>query len=181
MSDAVLFDEPISFQPTKGCQRFMAVDPEFWNHVLGTESEPSPTPDVGVLTLGADEAEQILLGEQRYLLRSQRLQTKQGKIYLAVKSLDFTVPGAVEFESAIEFTSLQQFKKWEGLDDCNPNDTINGCNTMKRLQDGKPVFAIRLEKVEKFSECLQWRSPVSGSRFKVASFGCTYICTFIRL
>ena len=170
MSVAVIFEDPILFQPTRGCQIFMQVNKAFWQKVL--TSEPTSTPSsLLLMTLGAEETESIVTGEQQYLLRSQRVPVKQGKIHLAVKSLGFCVPGSVEFESIQEFTSLQRFKKWDGLSDCNPNDTITGGSIMKRLQEGKSVFAVKLANPEKFIECLEWFSSVSLTLFSASSFG----------
>ena len=170
MSDAVIFEDPIQFQPTRGCQIFMQVNKAFWQNVLG--SEPTSTSSSFLLmTLGAEETESIVTGEQKYLLRSQRVPAKQERIHLAVKSLGYCVPGTVEFESIQEFTSLQRFNKWEGLSDCNPNDIITGGSIMKRLQEGKTVFAVKLANPEKFTECLEWVSPVSLPLLSASSFG----------
>lgn len=83
-ADAKLFDEPIKFQPTKGCQVFMLVDRAFW------QAQLSPSNFTGddsalIITLGADETQRILAGEQTYLLRSQRV-GQLGRVHLAVST-----------------------------------------------------------------------------------------------
>ena len=212
MTDAKLFQEPIAFQPTRGCQRFMQVNREFWRSKFGPETstqpasdnpEPTParsppscsrptpdrsppscsrpTPDRSppssdrstperscspgtalIITLTAEETERILQGDQHYLLRSQRAQL--GKIHLAVKSLGFTIPGTVDFESVQEFTSLKTFKKWDGIDKCNPSDVLPGSTVMKRLQAGKTVYVTKLTNPEKFTTCIEWCAAESWSK-----------------
>jgi hypothetical protein len=192
MTDAKLFDEPIPFQPTRGCQRFMQVNRKFWEdkfNVTPTRSTPTPSacdpepktsqttdPDslepptdlpqstsLLIITLSSEETERILSGEQEYLLRSQRVQT--GQINIAVKTMGFAIPGTVEFESIQEFQSLKAFKMWDGLNKCNPDDVQAGSSWMKRLREGKTVYVIKLVRPQKSTQCVEWCASESRSHF----------------
>ena len=192
MTDAKLFDEPIPFQPTRGCQRFMQVNRKFWEdkfNVTPTRSTPTPSacdpepktsqttdPDslepptdlpqstsLLIITLSSEETERILSGEQEYLLRSQRVQT--GQINIAVKTMGFAIPGTVGFESIQEFQSLKAFKMWDGLNKCNPDDVQAGSSWMKRLREGKTVYVIKLVRPQKSTQCVEWCASESRSHF----------------
>lgn len=158
----VMFDKPVQFQPKGGCQKFMLVDRDFWRTTLSLEDQcdggPTPEPTL-LITLGAEETDQILNGEQEYLLRSQRV-SQRGRVNLAVKSLGFCVPGSVEFASVQEFKNVRSFKNWEGLKLCAPQDVQTGSTVFKRLTQGKSIYAVKLVHPQRATEPTYWNSPV---------------------
>lgn len=156
--DAIRFATPAHFQPPRGGQRFLNVGEEMWSCVVPKPSnEKTPT---SIITLGQQETQQILRGEQSFLLRSQRV-THQGRVYLSVKSLGFQIPGSVQFGKGQQFTCQREFRMWEGFNRCNFLDTLEGSTMMNRLRSGKAVFAVELLMPEYSKEPLEWCSPVS--------------------
>lgn len=160
VGNAVLFDKPLPFKPKPGCQNWMQVSNDFWNEALSCEKPEDQDVKKAafylLITLGADETDSILAGEQQYLLRSQ--QVKLGLVHLAVKSMDFAIPGRVEFASQKEFTSCRAFNRWEGYKGCNPADLLATSAMMKRLKEGKSVFAVELVGPTKLDKWLEWSS-----------------------
>lgn len=156
--DPVMLDKPVQFQPKGGCQKFMLVDEDFWRTALCAEDQPTSEP-VLLITLGAEETQSIINGEQQYLLRSQRV-GQTGRVNLAVKSLGFCVLGSVEFSSVQEFKLLRSFKNWEGLELCNPQDVQTGGAMFKRLTQGKSIYAVKLVCPQRAKEPMYWNSPV---------------------
>ena len=164
VKDAVMFEEPLNFQPKPGCMRFMQIDPSFWEGLLKSKtSTEDHAESMLLITLSQDEAEGILAGNQTYLLRSQR--STHGRVHVCVKSLGFTILGSVEFEATQTFTSLKTFKAWEGLPSCNSLDVDPTSSLMKRLKDGKAVYAVTLGSPQKAATTMEWCSPVAWYKF----------------
>ena len=105
----------------------------------------------------------ILSGNQTYLLRSQR--STHGRVHICVKSLGFTLLGSVQFEATQTFQSLKPFKSWEGLPGCNPSDVDPASALMKRLKEGKVVYAVTLASPQRAATTVEWCSPVAWSKF----------------
>ena len=159
-----MFEEPLDFQPKLGCMKFMQVDPSFWEGLLKPQtSTEDQAESLLLITLSQEEAEGILSGNQTYLLRSQR--STHGRVHICVKSLGFTLLGSVQFEATQTFQSLKPFKSWEGLPGCNPSDVDPASALMKRLKEGKVVYAVTLASPQRAATTVEWCSPVAWSKF----------------
>ena len=159
-----MFEEPLDFQPKLGCMKFMQVDPSFWEELLKPQTSTEDQAESQLLiTLSQEEAEGILSGNQTYLLRSQR--STHGRVHICVKSLGFTLLGSVQFEATQTFQSLKPFKSWEGLPGCNPSDVDPASALMKRLKEGKVVYAVTLASPQRAATTVEWCSPVAWSKF----------------
>lgn len=159
-----MFEEPLDFQPKLGCMKFMQVDPSFWEGLLKPQTSTEDQAESQLLiTLSQEEAEGILSGNQTYLLRSQR--STHGRVHICVKSLGFTLLGSVQFEATQTFQSLKPFKSWEGLPGCNPSDVDPASALMKRLKEGKVVYAVTLASPQRAATTVEWCSPVAWSKF----------------
>ena len=141
LDNAVCFERPIPFKPASGPQTFMTVNQDFWqNFNLGNLDGKKQAEKLFLITLGIDETQSILVGDQRFLLRSQRV-GQTGRVHLAVKALDFAILGSVEFGAQMEFKSYTTFRRWNGYKDCNTSEIERNVIT-NRLKAGKSVYAI---------------------------------------
>lgn len=159
MGEPIMFDEPLQFEVAKGCQRFMNVDKQFWAKTLKVEANVHDNQSVYIMTMGADEIERVLSGEQQYILRSQRIR-KCGRVHLAVKSLGYRIPGTVEFESQLEFKNYRKIRSWDGLKLCDPADAETSSTIMQRLKQEKSVFAVKISRPQRLHTLLEWTSNV---------------------
>ena len=160
LDNAVCFERPLPFKPANGPQTFMIVNQDFWrNFNLGSLNEKNKAEKLFLITLGIEETQSILAGDQRFLLRSQRV-GQAGRVHLAVKALDFAILGSVEFGVQMEFNSYTAFRRWNGYKDCNTSE-IERNSIFNRLKTGKSVHAIELQNPQHATESLRWISCVS--------------------
>eukprot|EP00435_Cladocopium_sp_Y103_P047655 s2323_g14.t1 len=144
----------------------MTVNQDFWQNfkLENLDKEVRSDDDkLLLIALGIEETQSILVGDQRFLLRSQRV-SQSGRVHLAVKALDFAILGSVEFGANKEFKNYLTFRRWSGYKDCNTNDLERGM-IGKRLKAGKPVYAIELCNPQQATDSLRWISHVSRFRF----------------
>ena len=169
LDNAVCFERPIPFKPASGPQTFMTVNQDFWqNFNLGNLDGKKQAEKLFLITLGIDETQSILVGDQRFLLRSQRV-GQTGRVHLAVKALDFAILGSVEFGAQMEFKSYTTFRRWNGYKDCNTSEIERNVIT-NRLKAGKSVYAIELRNPQQATESLRWISCVSRFTFMFTMF-----------
>ena len=169
LDNAVCFERPIPFKPASGPQTFMTVNQDFWqNFNLGNLDGKKQAEKLFLITLGIDETQSILVGDQRFLLRSQRV-GQTGRVHLAVKALDFAILGSVEFGAQMEFKSYTTFRRWNGYKDCNTSKIERNVIT-NRLKAGKSVYAIELRNPQQATESLRWISCVSRFTFMFTMF-----------
>ena len=175
LDNAVCFENPLAFKPANGPQIFMKVNQGFWkNFKLGNLHEKDKAEKLFLITLGNEETQSILLGDQRFLLRSQKV-NQVGRVHLAVKALDFEILGSVEFGAQLEFKSYATFRRWSGFKDCNTSELERNMIT-KRLHNNQVVYAIELLNPQQATESLRWISPVSRFRFMFKQRWSTLIC-----
>lgn len=147
----------------------MTVNQDFWqNFNLGNLDGKKQAEKLFLITLGIDETQSILVGDQRFLLRSQRV-GQTGRVHLAVKALDFAILGSVEFGAQMEFKSYTTFRRWNGYKDCNTSEIERNVIT-NRLKAGKSVYAIELRNPQQATESLRWISCVSRFTFMFTMF-----------
>lgn len=168
LANPVKYTVPVEFTCRRGCQVFMPVSQDWWKDVLKELQPSKPLQPLKLLILlTAEEVDDILQGQQTYLLKAQ-VPANLGRVHLCVRSLDYAILGTVNFAGIQTFSDAKAFTRWADTN-LSQGHVERSNAILKSLNQKKTIAAISLEHPEECKEKVFYKHGEAWTAYIIVS------------
>lgn len=150
----------------------MPVSQDWWKDVLKELQPPKPLQPLKLLILlTAEEVDDILQGQQTYLLKAQ-VPANLGRVHLCVRSLDYAILGTVNFAGIQTFSDAKAFTRWANTN-LSQGHVERSHAILKSLNQKKTIAAISLEHPKECKEKVFYKHGEAWTAYIIVSIWVT--------
>lgn len=150
----------------------MPVSQDWWKDALKELQPSKPLQPLKLLILlTAEEVDDILQGQQTYLLKAQ-VPANLGRVHLCVRSLDYAILGTVNFAGIQTFSDAKAFTRWANTN-LSQGHVERSHAILKSLNQKKTIAAISLEHPKECKEKVFYKHGEAWTAYIIVSIWVT--------